>query len=95
MGQINLAERRNSIVYEFSRTDGSILYEYDGDEFSNTLSAAQRLPGGNTFAVYSNAGAMHQADAAGNTVMRLQTEPMGYAVWRASLYGPPSDLMTW
>jgi hypothetical protein len=91
----NHAEFASSLVREYSRTDGTQLYEYDGGEYSNTLGTVQRLPGGNTLATYSNAGAMHEADPDGNTVMTLQTSPMGYSTWRASLYGPPSDLTTW
>lgn len=91
----NHAEFSNSLIHEYSRSNGELLFEYDGGEFSNTLGTTQRLPGGNTLAVYSNAGAIHEADRDGNTVMRLQTDPMGYSTWRASLYGPPSDLTTW
>ena len=91
----NHATPRSSLVLGYSRVDGSVAYQYDGHEYTNTLGTVQRLPGGNTLVTYSNAGAIHEADPEGNTVMRLQTSPMGYAAWRPDLYGPASDVHTW
>ena len=72
-------------MYEYSRVDGSVLFRYDGGEFSNTLGTVQRLPGGNTLVTYSNAGAFHEVDPDGHAVLEVQTDPVGYSSWRASL----------
>jgi len=91
----NHAAPGSTLALGYSRLDGSVTYRYDGHEYTNTLGTVQRLPGGNTLVTYSNAGAIHEADPEGNTVMRLQTSPMGFAAWRADLYGPASDVQTW
>ena len=91
----NSAASSTTLALGYSRVDGSPTYEYDGGEFTNILGTVQRLPGGTTMVTYSNAGAIHEADLEGNTVMRLQTSLMGYAAWRADLYGPASDVNTW
>jgi hypothetical protein len=91
----NHAMFNTTLIYGYSRVDGALTYEYDGDEFSNTQGTVQVLPGGNILAVYSNAGALHEADSEGHTVMTIQTSPVGYATWRDDLYGPPNDVRTW
>ena len=88
----NQAENRRSMVYEFNRSDGAVANVFDGGEYTNTFGSAQRLPGGNTLVTYSNAGAISEFDTDGIEVMTLQTDPIGYATWRADLYGPPSDV---
>jgi hypothetical protein len=91
----NHARFSSTVALGYSRLDGSPTYEYDSGEYTNTLGTVQRLPDGNTLVTYSNAGAIHEADPEGNTVMRVQTSPMGYSAWRADLYGPASDVNTW
>jgi hypothetical protein len=85
-------EDNNAAVIEYSLTDGTELFRYDPGLTSIWLGDAQRLPNGNTLAVFSIAGVMHEIDPAGNLVMEIKGDACGYAEWRASLYGPPTDV---
>ena len=43
----------------------------------------------------SNAGVMKEIDSKGNVVLQItgaSNAKFGYALWRDSLYGPPSDI---
>ena len=88
----NEAVRDRSIVYEFGRKDGAVRSVYSASERSGTLGSVQRLPGGNMLVTYSNAGAIHEVAPDGRRVLEIQTDFLGYANWRASLYGPPDDV---
>ena len=65
------------------------VWRYASDKNSSTLGDVQRLPNGNTFITYSNAGVMHEVDPQGQLVQSLATGSLGYATHRPTLYGPP------
>ncbi len=84
----------NAVVREISLKDGATLFRYTGGIMSHLLGDVQRLPGGNTLVAYSLAGHVREIDPEGAVVMSftMSTE-VGYASWRDSLYGPPSDIV--
>ena len=47
------------------------------------------MPNGNTLVTYSNAGVLHEVNAAGDLVQATTTTPVGYTTRRHTLYGPP------
>jgi len=82
-----------STALEYDLDNGEEVWRYEGNEFSDNFGNAQRLPGGNTLVVYSNAGVIHEASPDQNKVMEIKaTEFLGYASWRASLYGTVGDV---
>ena len=85
---------RSSAAIEFSLTDGTELFRYAPPGVSSPFYGdVQRLPGGNTLVTFSVAGEMHEVDPNGNLVMTVEGENVfGYAEWRRSLYGPPTDI---
>jgi hypothetical protein len=82
-----------SIVVEYSLSDGSEVWRYEGNEYSANLGSVQRLPGGNTLITYSNAGLIREVNPAKKTVMEVDSggDGFGHVTWRDSLYGLPSD----
>ncbi len=84
--------RDSSTVLEFSLDDGDLIWDYDGGVRSVFLGDTQRLPGGNTLVVYSNAGVIHEVDDEGDKVLEITADTFGYGNWRPTLYGPPTDV---
>lgn len=74
-----------------SKTSGEIE-TYTGGPQSIAFGDVQRLPNGNTFITYSNVGVFHEVDASNQLVKTFETDPLGYAEHRATLYGPPPHL---
>jgi hypothetical protein len=68
------------------------VWDYDGDNSSQTLGDVQRLPNGNTLITYSNAGVTHEVNA-DKALVQEMTWPIGGAIGyvnhRPDLYGPP------
>ncbi|HEY3493120.1 MAG TPA: aryl-sulfate sulfotransferase [Polyangiaceae bacterium] len=60
-----------------------------GNEHSDTLGDAERLPNGNTLVTFSNNGMIYELDPDWNVVQTLRATSFGYTEWRESLYGPP------
>lgn len=84
---------RASPVFEFELDPAAgtarEVWRYQSQYSSTTLGDVQRLPNGNTFVTYSNAGVMHEVDADGELVQSFATGSLGYAMHRPTLYGPP------
>jgi hypothetical protein len=87
-----------SAVFEFS-LDGKKLWSYDSGRSAQNLGDVQRLPGGNTLVSYSNSQSyIHEIDKNQKLVLEIDLgagtngPSLGYALWRASLYGPPPDI---
>jgi hypothetical protein len=83
-----------SAFIEYS-LDGDEIGRYDSGHFSQNLGDVQRLPGGNTLITYSNDSIIHEIDAQGELVLEIDGggSSFGYPLWRASLYGPPPDIL--
>ena len=60
----------------------------------STTRDVQALPNGNTLVAYSNSGTMVELDPNQNVVQTPNLSGLGYADWRASLYGAPDRLQT-
>jgi hypothetical protein len=87
----NRTTTRNSEVIEYA-LDGTLLRSFPSSGFTANLGDVQRLPGGNTLIVYSNAALAEEVDAAGTTVLRIEgADRFGYLSWRPTLYGPTPD----
>jgi hypothetical protein len=88
-----LGSNATSVALELS-LDGDELLRYDSGHVSTNLGDVQRLPGGNTLVTYSNDSIIHEIDPEGNLVLEIDAGgyALGYASWRASLYGPPADI---
>lgn len=83
-----------SVAIEYSLDDGSEVFRYEGGQYTANLGDVQRLPGGNTLVTYSNAGILHEVTPAKEKVLEITgAKNLGYAVWRASLYGPSEDAL--
>ncbi len=67
----------------------TLVWEYASDLGSATLGDVQRLPNGNTLITYSNAGTIAEVDPGGQLVQVFTTDPLGYAMHRTKLSGPP------
>ena len=87
-----------SIVKEYTLGGAEIL-SYDSGLSAVNLGDVQRLPGGNTLVSYSNDESyIHEIDRNGNVVLEIDLgagadgPALGYTLWRAFLYGPPSDI---
>jgi hypothetical protein len=80
-------------TYDLSgeKTSGPVE-TYTGGPVSIAFGDVQRLPNGNTFITYSNAGTIHELDESGTLVKTFETESLGYAEHRLDLYGPPPHL---
>ncbi len=79
-----------SSVIEFDLSDGSEVWRYNGGEVTQNFGGAQRLPGGNTLVVYSNAGVIHETTPDLEKVLEVTSAfKLGYATWVPSLY--PTD----
>jgi len=68
------------------------VWSYAGDNSSITLGDVQRLDNGNTLTTYSNAGVIHEVNAALELVQSFEWSlggAVGYVHHRPSLYGPP------
>lgn len=87
------ASSMGSTVVEYD-LEGNEIFNYDGGAFSANLGDVQRLPGGNTLVTYSNDGIIHEITADKEVVLEVHAagQSFGYALWRDSLYGEPSDL---
>ncbi len=69
------------------------IWEYDGNDSSQTLGDVQRLPTGNTFVTYCNSGGLHEVKTDETLVQTWAfSGGVGYASHRESLYGPPPEL---
>jgi len=65
-------------------------YSPASGESSFSLGDVQRLPNGNTLITYSNTGVLHEVNSMGQVVQTISAgTPLGYAMHRESLYGPP------
>jgi hypothetical protein len=82
--------------YEFSKGAlGDEIWRYTSSAGTAVLGNVQRLPGGNTLITYSMSQVIHEV-APDQTLVRsiaFDQIPIGYAGWRASLYGPPDDMV--
>lgn len=87
----NPGERALIIEYDLDEPhwQATRVWEYPDGGTSATLGDVQRLAGGNTLVTYSNAGTMIEISPTGNVVRKITTDSLGYAMFRASLYGPP------
>jgi hypothetical protein len=74
-----------------AKTAGEIA-TYTGGPTSIAFGDVERLPNGNTFITYSNAGQFHEIDLSGQLIKTFTTDPLGYAEHRIDLYGPPAHL---
>ena len=83
---------RGAAAIEFD-LDGNEISRYDPGISTSNLGDVQRLPGGNTLITFSTSSIIHEYDASGAAVLTIDMGQslIGYASWRASLYGPPSD----
>lgn len=82
-----------STALEYNLDDGEEVWRYEGNEYTENFGNVQRLPGGNTLVVYSNAGVIHEVSPEQDKVMEIRAgEFLGYASWRPSLYGPMGDV---
>jgi hypothetical protein len=77
------------LEYKVDGTDAELVFDYSSGTSSVTFGDVRRLPNGNTFVVYSNAGVIHEVDAKGELLREITTDSIGYAVHRKTLYGPP------
>jgi hypothetical protein len=65
-------------------------YSPASGENSFSLGDVQRLPNGNALVTYSNGGVIHEVNPMGQVVQTINAgTPLGYAMHRESLYGPP------
>jgi hypothetical protein len=73
---------------------GEEIFRYESGDNTQNLGDVQRLPGGNSLVTFSNDGVIHEVDAEANLVLDIDSggQAFGYALWRASLYGPPPDI---
>jgi hypothetical protein len=77
---------------DFERMTATETWTYDAGLISTALGDVQRLPNGNTFAVYTTAGVMQEVTPAGEVTREISFplgEGPGYADFRMSLYGLP------
>jgi hypothetical protein len=88
----NVGGAGGSAALEYSLTDGAEIFRYDPGIFSVWYGDVQRLPGGNTLVTFSIAGVMHEVAPDGTLLMEVNGDIFGYAEWRNSLYGPPTDI---
>ncbi len=79
-----------AIEYDFR---GNELRRFQSGLYTPHMGDAQRLPGGNTLITFSNASIVQEFDVDGNVVLEVNggDAPLGYSMWRASLYGPSPD----
>ncbi len=77
------------LEYETHGSDAELVFDYSSGTASVTFGDVRRLPNGNTFVVYSNAGTIQEVDANGNLLRKIVMDSIGYAVHRKTLYGPP------
>jgi hypothetical protein len=83
-----------SAAIEYS-LDGEELWRYDSGNVSANLGDVQRLPGGNTLVTFSNDSVVHEVTKENEVVLEWTGSAntrIGYAEWRTSLYGAPSDV---
>jgi hypothetical protein len=81
-----------STVIEYALDSGDEVWRYEGDEYTANLGDVQRLPSGNTLVTYSNAGLIHEVTPDKRKVLEVTGQKnLGYATWRASLYGESPD----
>ena len=73
-------------------------WEYDLGSVCSFLGGTQRLPNGNTSAVHSMAGTISEVNPAGELVRTFSAgtlqgsfSPVGYAKFRPTLEGPPTN----
>lgn len=77
------------LEYQFNlaQKSATALPTYLGGEKSIAFGDVQRLPNGNTFVTYSNAGIMHEIDSNRTLLREVTLGAVGYASHRKSLYG--------
>jgi len=82
-----------SAIFEFSLTGEEIMY-YDSGLLTDIVGDVQRLPGGNTLVTLATPSIIQEIDEAGNVVLEIEGSgaPIGYTLWRETLYGPPPDI---
>ena len=87
-----------SAVFEYG-LDGKKIMSYDSGRSAQNLGDVQRLPGGSTLVSYSSSQSyIHEIDENQKLVLEIDLgagsngPSLGYALWRASLYGPPPDI---
>lgn len=82
-----------SAVIEYA-LDGSERTRYESAYGATNLGDVQRLPGGNTLITYSTDSIIQEIDSEENVVLEISGggTRIGYALWRDTLYGAPSDL---
>ena len=81
-----------SFSYDLDNKSTGPIETYTGGPVSIAFGDVQRLPNGNTFITYSNVGTFHELDPSNNLVKTIETDSLGYAEHRATLYGPPPHL---
>jgi hypothetical protein len=93
-GKIGSTSLAVEVSLDFSAMTATRVFTYDGGFASAIYGDVQRLDNGNTLVTYSTSGVIREVDASGAAVQTL-TFPVGgatgYAMKRASLYGPPSE----
>jgi hypothetical protein len=79
-----------AIEYDF---EGNELRRFQSGLYTAHMGDAQRLPGGNTLLTFSNASIVQEFDTDGSVVLEVDGggAPLGYSMWRDSLYGPSPD----
>ena len=91
----NKGDGAQSTAIEYSRSDWSVVNEFDLGLATANMGDVQRLPGGNTLITYSNAGEIREVNDSGTVVLSLTRTGgpnFSYTMWRPSLYGPPPDI---
>ena len=80
-----------ALEFQLNGNTATQIFEYStpSSTASQTLGDAKRLPNGNTLVTFSNAGVIHEVDAAGQLVQEITVDQIGYTVRRSTLYGPP------
>jgi Arylsulfotransferase (ASST) len=81
-----------SIPIDLDAKTAGTVQTHTGGPISMAFGDVQRLPNGNTFITYSNAGSLYEIDSSNQVVKTFETDPLGYSEHRATLYGPPPHL---
>jgi hypothetical protein len=81
-----------SFAYDLAEKTSGEVQSYQGGPVSIAFGDVQRLPNDNTLLTYSNVGTFYEVDASNTLVKTIETDSLGYAEHRATLYGPPPHL---
>jgi hypothetical protein len=92
-GPMGMSGTSAALEYQLNETSWTATktsWEYRATGVNSpVLSDVQRLPNGNTLVTYSTVGEIHEVSPTGTLIQRLDTQSLGYAEFRKTLYGPP------